>query len=247
MSSTSTKKRSVADPNAKGSANFLWVIVAVLAIAAIVIGLVVWQSNNNRTADLAERATIDFSGEMEYADGVVTLRSADAGEDTPEVSLYEDFSCPHCAELAEATDEQMLSEIENGNLIVNIHPLNFMDRGAEGHSTHSLASALPLAEAGDANAYLNLRQLLFEDQQSIYNEWGGDQFADAADAFGASDEAVEAIRDESDLDEAKSVGQANGDQLEEMTGSVSSPRIIQDGKDLEIQDINQWVSAVVAQ
>lgn len=246
MSSSSASKRSVADPKAKSSGNFLWVILAVLAIAAVVIGLVVWQANNQRTSDLADRASIEYSGEMHYADGVVTLSAADVAEGTPEVSLYEDFSCPHCADLALATDEQMLEEVENGNLIVNIHPLNFMDHGAEGHSTHSLAAVLPLAEAGDANAYLNLRQLLFEDQKSVYNQWGPEQFAEAAKAFDGSGDAVDAIR-AGDVSQAKTVGQDNGDQLEELTGTVSSPRILQDGKDIEIQDMNQWVSQVVGQ
>lgn len=246
MSSSSATIRSVADPKAKGSANFLWVILAVLVIAAIVIGLVVWQSNKQRTADLADRAKIEYAGEMHYADGVVTLSAADVAAGTPEVSLYEDFSCHHCANLAIATDEQMLEEVENGNLIVNIHPLNFMDNGADGHSTHALASILPLAEAGDIHAYLNLRQLLFEDQQTVYNQWGPEQFAEAAKAFGGSDDAVNAIR-EGDVSEAKTVGQSNGDQLEELTGKVSSPRILQNGKDIEIQDINQWVTQVTGE
>lgn len=246
MSSSATTKRSVEDPNVKGSGKFVWVVLAVLAIAAVVIGLVVWQSANQRTSDLAERASVEYSGEMRYADGVVTLSAADVAEGTPEVSLYEDLSCPHCAALAGATDEQMLQEVENGNLIVNIHPLNFMDKGADGHSTNSLAALLRLAEAGDANAYLNLRRLLFEDQKSVYNQWGPEQFAEAAKAFDGSGDAVDAIR-AGDVSQAKTVGQDNGDQLEELTGTVSSPRILQDGKDIEIQDMNQWVSQVVGQ
>lgn len=246
MSSSSAAKRSVADPRSNKSSSFLWVIVAVLAIAAIVIGLVVWQSNGKRTADLAERATINYTGEMEYNDGVVTLKAADVAEGAPEVSLYEDFSCSHCADLAVATDTQMLDEIQKGNLIVNIHPLNFLDKGADGHSTRALAGLLPLAQAGDTNAYLNLRQLLFEDQQSVYNQWGPEKFAESAAAFGASDEALNEIK-KGDVAEANAVAQANADELNELTGSVSSPRVLRDGKDLEIQDLHQWVTEVVGE
>lgn len=241
----STKSRSVSDPNAKGSSNFLWVIVALLVVAALVIGIVVWQSQGQRTAHLADREITEVDAEMEYSDNTITLAAPEA-EGAEEVELYEDFSCGYCAQLAENTDERMLEEIEDGNLIVHIHPMNFMDSGAEGHSTATLAAELALADHGDTDAWWNLREVLMLDQQEIYNQWSDEDFANAAAELGASDEAVEAIRNGDYIEEAKEVGAANAAKMEEAVGEVSTPRVMQDGEDVETQDINQWIDVVLS-
>ncbi|GAB3946993.1 DsbA family protein [Corynebacterium tapiri] len=245
---SSTKTRSVSDPNKKSSANFLWVLLALLLVAALVIGLVVWQSQGKRTSHLAERDNTEVNAVMEYnpADGAITLKSQSAGENAEEVGLYEDYSCPHCGELANATDERMLQEIDNGKLVVNVHPLNFLDRNAEGHSTASLAALLALADKGETNAWWNLREVIFEEQQDIYNQWSDDDFANAAKELGASEDAVKAIRDGAYIDEAKKIAETNANYLQEKTGNVSSPRILQDGKDVEVQDPAQWIDKVLS-
>lgn len=242
----STQSRSVSDPNAKGSSNFLWVIVAVIAIAAIVIGVVVWQAQGQRTDALAERAT-DTNVEMQLDESMVTLAGQEPAAEAEVVDIYEDFSCSYCAQLAENTDAQMLEEIENGNLIVNIHPMTFMDDGTVGHSTNSLAAALALAEHGDVDAYWSLREILFLDQQQVFNQWDEADYADAAAALGGSDEAVEAIRNGEFVSAAEEAGNANAAKLEETVGEVSTPRIIQDGQEVQVpnNDNSQWINAVL--
>lgn len=240
----SQKSRSVSDPNAKGASSFLWVIVALLVVAALVIGIVVWQSQGQRTSHLAERETTAVSAEMDYSDNMITFSAADA-KDAEEVDLYEDFSCGYCGQLAQNTDARMLEEIEKGNLIVNVHPMVFMDNGAEGHSTAAAAAELALADKGEVEAMWNLREVMFADQQEIYNQWSDDDFANAAAELGASEEAVEAIRNGDYIDEAKKVGDANAKKLEEAVGEVSTPHVIQDGKDVETSDINKWIDVVL--
>lgn len=244
----STKSRSVSDPNAKGSSSFLWVIVAVLVIAAIVIGVVVWQMQGQRTDALAERAT-DTNVELELDESVVTLTSAETSDTAEVVDLYEDFSCSYCAQLAETTDAQMLDEIESGNLVVNIHPMTFMDDGTVGHSTNSLAATLALAEHGDVDAFWSLREILFQDQQQVFNQWDEGDYAEAAAALGGSDEAVEAISNGEFVSQAEEVGNANASKLEGTVGEVSTPRIIQDGQDVQVpnNDNSQWINAVLAE
>lgn len=147
--------------------------------------------------------------------------------------------------MAEATDAEALEEINAGNLAVSIHPMTFLDNQGDGHSTQAVAALLALAEHDDVNALWNLREAMFENQQDIARSWGPDDFADAAAQMEASDEAVEDIRNGKFLEKAREAGEANGKDLESKVGRVSTPRVLMDGKDLEVEDINDWVKVAV--
>jgi len=241
-----SKSTKVSNPNSKGGSGFIWAIVAVVAIAAVVIGYIVMSGQGKKTEHLADRETIDVAFESEFSDNAVTLKSADAKADAEVVDLYEDFSCSYCGQLAVNTDEQMQAAIEDGDLVVNVRTLNFLDRGSiDGHSTRAAAAVLALAEAGETDAYWNLRAYLMEDQEELYNKWSNDDFADAAKQFGASDETVEKIRSGENVEPTNTLATANADKLNAETGSVSSPRVIQDGEDVPGNDINQWLDVVL--
>ncbi len=241
-----SKSTKVSNPNSKGGSGFIWAIVAVVAIAAVVIGYIVMSGQGKKTEHLADREIIDVAFESEFSDNAVTLKSADAKADAEVVDLYEDFSCSYCGQLAVNTDEQMQAAIEDGDLVVNVRTLNFLDRGSiDGHSTRAAAAVLALAEAGETDAYWNLRAYLMEDQEELYNKWSNDDFADAAKQFGASDETVEKIRSGENVEPTNTLATANADKLNAETGSVSSPRVIQDGEDVPGNDINQWLDVVL--
>ncbi|AKK11770.1 DsbA family protein [Corynebacterium uterequi] len=246
----SAKSRSVSDPNSKGSASFLWVIVAVLAIAAIVIGVVVWQSKGKAAEEVAaQRVELGFTPTFDGND--VRLAADNAKADAPEVSLYEDFSCHYCADLAEATDDQMLQEIRNGNLVVTVNPLTFLDGvNAQnepniGHSAAAAAATTALADMGEFDAWWTLRAVLMDKQAEIYNQWSDEDFAEAAKAAGASDEAAEAIKAGKYYDQAVETAKKNAKELEDQTGSVSSPRVLLDGKDVQVSSTDEWIDAVL--
>ncbi|MCS5480259.1 DsbA family protein [Corynebacterium sp. YIM 101645] len=241
-----SKSTRVSDPNAKGGSAFIWAIVAVVVVAAVVIGYIVMSGQGKRTEHLADRANVDVAFESDFSDNSVTIAAANPAADAPEVDLYEDYSCPYCGTLAQNTDEQMQEAVEAGELIVNIRTLNFLDRGnIDGHSTRAAAAALAVAEAGETDVFWNFRTVLMEDQEDIYNKWSNDDFADAAQALGASDGVVETIRNGEFVSDAATLAAANADRLEAETGSVSSPRVVQDGKDVEVEDINQWLDVVL--
>lgn len=238
----------VSDPNKKGGAGFLWAIVAVVVIAIVVIGYIIFSGQGAKTEHLADREYEEVAFTADYHDGMVTLAAEGAPEDAAEVHLYEDFSCPHCATLAENTDADMKNAIEDGQLVVNVHPLNFLDRGnTDGHSTQAVAAMLAIAEVEDPALYWNYRSVLMEEQEDIYNKWSNDDFANAAEELGAPGDVVGSIRNGEYHDQAVEVAQGNAQQLEEQTGSVSSPRVLQNGQDVEVADINQWIDAVLGQ
>ncbi|MCZ9300714.1 thioredoxin domain-containing protein [Corynebacterium marquesiae] len=238
----------VTDPNAKGGNGFIWGVGVLLVIIAVVIGYIVW--NGKQSDDGIE----DVNMTMEYTDGAITLKGENATDDTPEVDLYEDYSCPHCAELAQATDGKMKQAIEDGKLIVHVRTLNFLDgediENQEGYSTKAAAAMSELAKSGDVKTYWNLRDFLMQNQQSVANKWETGDIADQAKELGAEDDVVESIKNV-DIKQGNKVAKTNYDKLDKETGSVSSPRIIKDGKDVPSEadqkagkNLGDWVEIV---
>ena len=241
-----SKSTKVSNPNAKGGSGFLWAILAVVVIAAVVIGYIVISGQGKKTDHLAEREYVNVGFEGDFSDNAMTLRAEDAGADAEVVDLYEDYSCPYCSTLALETDEQMKNAVEAGDLVVNIRTLNFLDRGnTDGHSTKAAAAIAAVAESGDTDLYWNYRSALMEEQEDIFNQWSNDDFADAAKAIGAGDDVVEAIRSGAHQEDAVAMTTANAEKLQAETGEVSSPRVVQDGQDVQVDDINQWIDAVL--
>ncbi|MEX3505457.1 DsbA family protein [Corynebacterium sp. LK2510] len=245
--------RKVQNPNAKGGAGFLWALLAVIAIAAVVIGLIFFNGRTQRIAALTEHTVPVENLAVSYNEGdpFFTLTAADRGEADNRVSLFEDFSCSYCANLAEETDADMLEKIQAGELTVDLHPMNFLDgQGAQysqGHSTRALAAELALASHGDAQALWNLRVALLENQQNVYNRVDGNFLGDLAHAFGASVEAVQDIRDGKFLPVAEQVGLENLNYQNETTGKAYTPRVMRDGKDLDTgDDITTWLDVATA-
>lgn len=237
------KTAKVSDPNKKSGAGFLWGIVALLVIVAVVIGYIVINGQRNRSGEVE-----DVAFNVSFEDNAVVLASDSATEDTPEVDLYEDFSCPHCSDLSVQTSEDMKNAVEAGDLIVNIRQLNFLDgqdpTTNEGHSTMTVAAVTPLAEAGEAKAWWHVHKTLMADQQKVYNNWSAEDVANAAADAGASSEVVDEIKN-SEISTGQEIATANYNLLEEQTGSVSSPRVIIDGEDIPEGELNNWVAYAV--
>ncbi|WP_412100135.1 DsbA family protein [Corynebacterium aurimucosum] len=245
----------VKDPNSKSNSGFVWGLAVLLVIIAVVIGYIVYQGRGAKTDELKDYPVEPVSMEMSFADNAVTLKAPDAPKDATEVDLYEDFSCPHCGDLAKETDGQMKDAIDAGELIVHVRTLNFLDgspNGLEsiksntGHSSKTAAAMEQVAKSGDATLYWNLRKYLMENQSKVANQWEMKDFADAAQILGADEATVKAIK-EAKVGEGNPVVTSNYEKLEKETGSVSSPRIIKDGKDIPEDDktsIMEWVNIV---
>lgn len=242
------------NPNAKGGAGFIWALLAIVVIAALVIGLVFFNGRTQRSEAIAEKMVAVDNLKVAYNEGdpYFVLSAANGAENAPAVDLFEDFSCPHCADLAKETDGEMLEKIQAGDLTVNLHPMTFLDgQGAQykqGHSTRALAAELALAANNDVSALWNMRAALFENQQGLYNKLDANGFADQARDFGASEQAVNDIRSDKYLSVAEEMGKTNLDYQNEKTGEAYTPRVMRDDKDLETPggDISKWLEAATA-
>lgn len=227
------------NPNEK-SRGFIYAVVALLVIILLVIGVIVFNGRKHELNKIAEDAQ-DAAITVTVDDNVIRLASDATKDSTPQVDLYEDYSCPHCAELAEATDDDMLAAIEKGSLVVNVHSLNFLDRDEVGHSTLAGAAARSIAETGDGKAYWNFRRHLYDNLNKTYT-WKAGDFAEAAKAYGASGDVVKSIEHGDNVDAYKKGASKSEDQLKKAIGKVSSPHILKDGKDIEVS--RDWVAKV---
>lgn len=231
--------RKVQNPNQKGGSAFLWALLAVVAIALLVIGIIVYNGRNQQDEALQQYA-VDTSGiniEWSEGDDVIHLTGKDVTQDAKAADYFEDFSCSHCADLHIASDEAMMDKLQAGEIKVNLRPMTALDRGTEGHSTRALAAELALVANGDYDAAFSLRNYLFRDQAAAYKaKMDNAAFADKAAVFGASDQAQQDIRDGKYLDTAKKMGEDNQKLQNDTTGESWTPRVLVDGKDVE--DIN---------
>ncbi|MFC5939860.1 DsbA family protein [Corynebacterium choanae] len=238
----------VKKPNEKSNA-FLYTLVAVLAIVGIVIGYIVINGKNAANEAITANAQSVGDVTVNAAGDTITLQAANPKADAREVSLYEDYSCPHCAELAEATDDSMLESIQDGDLIVHVHSLNFLDGDQWGNSSKAGAAAEAVAQQGDAELYWNYRKYLFDNQRSIYSAWDEAKFADLAKTLGASDATVAAITDDKLHSDYEAVATNNAEQLKSELGKISSPQVTINGKAVNIASegaFADWPKDVVA-
>lgn len=230
----------VRNPN-ETSKGFLWAVLALVLIAAAVIGYVVISGKQPKATQYAEREQTPVSFELATKDGAIQLKSANAKKDAANVDLYEDFSCHYCAQLAEATDADMKKAIEAGTVVVNIHSMRFLDNGQDGHSTAAGTAVYTVAKMDTPAVYWNYREALMQDQQDLYGE-DVVQLAQIAADLGASAETVEAIKSGQYQDEFKKLADGNEAKLEKVGEKVSSPRVFIDGTEVAGQAMYSWVA-----
>ena len=235
----------IKNPNEKGS-GFIVGIIALIAIVAVVIGVVLYMGRNQPIEGLPDE---DVSFSVQADGNIVRLASDEAGDDAVVAEVYEDYSCSYCAEMANGGHADQLEALNNGELVVEYHPLNFLDReNIEGHSTKTLALMKRVAETGDASLYWNVHTLMLEDIQSAA-KWDDEQLAERLEMMGAPSDLVDDVRNGAlDRDAANAIGTANGEKLSGVTGSVSSPHVIVDGEEVtpkEAGTLGDWVKVAL--
>lgn len=224
-------------PNSKGGSGFLWTMVAIVAIAAVAIGAFVW--NNSKNSDAASsmpKESVNFNVSVE--DNSVVLASDKVEKDSPVVEIFEDFSCPHCGDLAVADKEDAYKALNDGKLTLKYKFMNFLDQGDTGSSTRGAAVALAIAKTGNAEAFWNMHAYIMENQREVARTWDYAKFAEAAGSYDLDQSVIDSIAN-AEGGEVEKAGQdfakANEDDLTKRVGKVSSPVVFNDGKEVEIK------------
>lgn len=242
---TSTKIKA---PNAGGGKGFAWGITAILLIAVVVIGVLVWKKQSEGL-DASALPQEDVSFSVAIKDNAVVLTPAKLKAGAPVVDIYEDFSCPHCAELNEADHEDLHKALEEGKMTVRFRFLNFLD-GSTGASTRAAATALAAAGAGNAKAFWNLHNYMLDKQTEVVRTWTWDDFADAAAVYDLDEPVISSIRTEAAKSVVEDVAKSNSEALQKKIGRPSTPVVFVNGKQLDIKPgpngkPGNWVPEVV--
>ena len=236
-------------PDQKGGSGFMWTIVAVLVIAAVVIGIVVTRSGSKEDI-AANMPQEDVNFTITAKDNVVELASKNVDKDAPVADIYEDFSCPHCSHLVEADHQDVKQAVSNGKLKVRFNFLNFLDDGRRGPSTRGAAVAYAIAETGNVKAFWNFHNYTMLEQETVARTWDYEDLAQAASAYDLDESLIEKIKNGELEDKGVEVGEANAKVLKKKVGQVSSPIVLVDGQKLEIKTgkdgmPQSWVPDVV--
>lgn len=238
-------------PNAsKGGNGFLWGIIAILVIAAVAIGFIVY-NNQKHKVDNISLPNDEVKVKMTAEDSIVTLEAENAGDNVPTVEVFEDFSCHYCAQLETASSDDVKKALEDGKVKVEFRFLNFLDRGDEsGPSTRGAAVAWAVAKTGDVDAFWNLHRLMMEEQSTVTRQWEWDDLANAADKMGVDGGVVDKIRDKSVKDEGAKISRENDKEVEKREGDVSSPLLYKNGKRFDPpmnpdETLGSWVPTVL--
>ena len=233
--------------NPTQSSNKWFPIIVTLIVLALIGGVIAYiklaPSKMDNAIDRFEKDEVNMS--LSYNDGVVTLEN-DPQENAKTINIYEDFSCSYCAQLAQQDDESLKKAVESGDIILNIHTMNFLDRGEIGNSTATFVPALAMARDGDAEQYWNYRKFNFFEFETVAGLLGSDDgYKDnLISDLGFDEKYIEAVGDDEASKDADNEAKKNIESLEKLAGDVSSPRVFWDTEEINVQTPG-WVEMIV--
>lgn len=122
-------------------------LVALAVLLLVVGGGMALQQWRTGRAPMSVPATTSSSAPVTITDGKpIMLGQAGA---PVRVQLYEDFHCPHCADLERKLGSTISAELDAGHLAVELYPMSFIDAGSAA-AANAMACA---AENGLGQAY----------------------------------------------------------------------------------------------
>ncbi|WP_156753366.1 DsbA family protein [Actinokineospora pegani] len=189
-SSSKAGRSSVAAARAAGPdrTRLILGVIAVVVIAAVVIGGVIWTNNEkNATQDSSIPVSAVNQDFPSSRDGASVL----VGPDTARVTLdvYEDFLCPACGAFEDRYAEAMEKKMAEGTLRVRYHLVNLLNELSDpvGYSTDSANAALLAADEGK---FLQFHKSLFDNQPAEGGRgWSKDQLIELGTAMGITSQA----------------------------------------------------------
>ena len=207
--------------------------VAIVVIAAVVIGGIVWSNND---------------GGEKVDESRLTNTALVIGEESAPVTIdvFEDFLCPACGQFEASQGQKVLDAVNAKKLRVRYHMLNFLDRSSASgdYSTRAAAAFQCVADGGEKQDVIKkFHTTLFENQPQ---ELGSSDHSNkdlakfAADA-GASDNTQACVSSGTRVKKAKENAAAAQETLSKASGGkVSTPSVLHDGKRITLNE--NWLA-----
>jgi protein-disulfide isomerase len=219
--------------------------LALVVIAALVIGGVLWQSNSGKARNEGYGGVQNAAVQVTVEDGGAVLLGQPAAATT--IDLFEDPMCPYCGELEHKHGQELAQAIDDGRVAVRYHMLAFLDQlSASGDfSTRAVAASQCVAVTGDAVAYSAFHTALMSPENQPAERGDSDHtnedLAQMARDAGASDEAAACITDGTQIEQARLDAEA-GRQLLATTGATGTPAVVHNGTVIDTFGNENWVA-----
>ncbi|HEU4465045.1 MAG TPA: thioredoxin domain-containing protein [Agromyces sp.] len=222
------------------------VVVVILAVAALVVGLVVQNSQPEGPGprNMASDGILMVGGE----NGIVAVETPaipEGGEPTPtepdesgtvaNIVTYIDYLCPYCGQFENTNNETMRTMVESGAATLEVHPIAILTNKSAGtqFSLRAANAAACVAETSP-EAFFDFNALMFENQpEELSTGLTNDEIKEIASQAGASG-SVDACIDETrfkgwvqDATERALTGPIPNSELESITGT---PTVLVNGK-----------------
>lgn len=166
------------------------VVVALVAVA----GVLIYQQSQRTLLS-------DFEGERPVAStetgGIPFGAGAVAGttnEGAPEVNVYLDFNCVHCATFEGVNSGDVRSLLENDGATVYMHPLNFLGANPTDYSTRAANAFSIVASDAPETAY-DFMQGLFANRPETGEGLDDTQIAEIAVEAGVPEDVASTLTD----------------------------------------------------
>ncbi|CAM2779856.1 DsbA family protein [Skermania piniformis] len=245
-SSRSGDREYVPQPSSSRS-TYLLGGLALLLIAGVVIGGVLWTNHRNETRNDGYGSVRDAAVTAQAAgSGVVTLGRPRAART---IDVFEEPMCPHCAQLEQTHGQEIAQAVDDGKLAVRYHMLDFLDgSSASGdYSTRVVAASACIAETGAGPAYAAFHSAIFAPETQPREGSGSDhsnaELADIARAGGANDAAVQCISSGTKVSDAGPAAQASAQALAEL-GGKGTPAVFSGTTAVDVSDPS-WVAKLI--
>lgn len=170
----------------------LSVIVGVVAIAAVIVGLVfMFRDSQVPQVPTAEPTTITVGSNnavpMEIQEHGVKIGAADA---KVSLEIYEDFSCPHCATYHAQIGSTLTQLVADGKVTIQYNPINIVTKYGE-----RAGSTAACVAVNEPNKWYQLRGSLFDIHDANTDAWGYTGFRDYLSQLGYSNETLSCVTD----------------------------------------------------
>lgn len=251
----SASRTSVAAARSSRSNNRTQLIIGSVAIALIAIVVVVGiMMNRANTAVQADGYGSSTNSTATVNGNVLTLASATppAGTTPVTVDLYADALCPICGQFERQYGQQISQAVDTGKLTVNLHMLNFLDRGSFSQDYSSRAAGALLCVAQNQGTtpglVLSYYTRLFAEGTQPEEQGSADltnaQLADLAKGLGANDATTSCITSGASVAAAQANATASSATLKGIIGGVATPSVIHDGKPVNTNQTT-WLSSLL--
>lgn len=210
-----------------------------LVVGAVVVFFVM---GNNAPAEPGKTPSANGTVSLQGTDGVPFLVGGTAvtvgNSDAPvTIDLYEDYSCPHCADYEAAVGPTLFALAASGDAVVNFHPIQIVTK----YGT-AAGSAATCVAANDAQNWSNFHSALFANHSQASDGWGAKDFANFAKIQGITDEGALACI--TDRTYEKWIG-TNTD-ASRVAGITGTPSLLLNGEPSELLGPEGLVAAVDA-